>query len=117
MSRPTFTLKYIFSEKNVLLRCYCGQCSSRYFILMQLKLKMLKFIPNAPSTFLWATSGAHSWIIHSFESILFKGLIKPAVNRFVNQFEWLVQFPAARAESSEAVLTQRCNRKFKNAFA
>ncbi len=80
---------------------------------MQLKLKMLKFIPNTPSTFLWATSDAHSWIIHSFESILFKGLIKPAAN----QFEWLVQFPAARAESSEAVLTQRCNRKFKNAFA
>ncbi len=25
------------------------------------------------------------------------------VNRFANQFEWFVQFPAARAESSEAV--------------
>ncbi len=33
---------------------------------------------------------------------------------FVNQFEWFVQFPAARAESSEAVLTQSCNRKIKN---
>ncbi len=54
-------------------------------------------------------SDAHSRMIHSFESILFNGLIKPfgrPVNRFVNQFEWFVQFPAARAESSEAVLTQ-----------
>ncbi len=67
---------------------------------MQYKLKMLQFIPNAPSTFLWAMSDAHSRMIHSFESILFKSLIKPVgkpVNRFVNQFEWLVQFPAARA--------------------
>ncbi len=29
----------------------------------------------------------------------------------MNQFEWYVQFPAARAESSEAVLTQSCNIK------
>ncbi len=44
---------------------------------------------------------AHSRMIHSFESILFKGFIKPVgkpVNRFVNQFEWFVQFPAARAD-------------------
>ncbi len=49
---------------------------------------------------------AHSRMIHSFESILFKGFIKPVdkpVNRFANQFEWFVQIPAARAESSEAV--------------
>ncbi len=70
-------------------------------------------------------SDAHLRMIHYFESILFKGLIKPVgkpVNRFVNQtsesfvnqFEWFVQFPAARAESSEAVLTQSCNRKIKN---
>ncbi len=32
----------------------------------------------------------------------------------MNQFDWFVQFPAARAESSEAVLTQSCNKKFKN---
>ncbi len=91
----TFTL----TQKTVLLLRYCGRRSSRYFILMQYKLKkMLQFIPNAPSTFLWAMSDAHSRMIHYFESILFKGLIKP-VNRFVNQFEWFVQFP----ESSEAV--------------
>ncbi len=47
-------------------------------------------------------SDAHSRMIHSFESILFKGFIKP-VNRFANQFEWFVQFSAARPESSEAV--------------
>ncbi len=73
---------------------------------MKYKLKMLQFIPNAPSTFLWAMSDAHSRMIHSFESILFKGFIKSVgkpVNRFTNQFEWFVQFPAARAESSEAV--------------
>ncbi len=58
-------------------------------------------------------SDAHSRMIQSFESILFKGLIKP-VNWFVIQFELFVQFPAARTESSEAVLTQGCNRKFKN---
>ncbi len=39
---------------------------------------MLTFIPNALSTFLWAMSDAHSRMIHSFESILFKCLIKPA---------------------------------------
>ncbi len=65
---------------------------------MKYKLKMLQFIQNAPSTFLWAMNDAHSWMINSFESILFKGFIKP-VNRFANQFEWFVQFP----ESSEAV--------------
>ncbi len=84
---------------------------------MQYKLKMLQFIPNVPSTFLWAMSDAHPRMIHSFESILFKGLIKPVgkpVNWFTNQFEWFVQFPAARAESSEAVLTQSCYKKFKS---
>ncbi len=78
-------------------------------------LKMLQFIPNVPSSFLWAMNDAHSRMIHSFESILFKDLIKPVgkpVNRFTNQFEWFVQFPAARAESSEAVL--RVVTKFKN---
>ncbi len=62
---------------------------------MQYKLKMLPFIPHVPSTFLWAMSDVHSRMIHSFESILFKGLIKPVgkpVNRFANQFEWFVQF-------------------------
>ncbi len=58
-------------------------------------------------------SDSHSLIIHSFESILFKGLIKP-VGKPVNQFEWFVQFPAACRESSEVVLAQSCNRKFKN---
>ncbi len=53
-------------------------------------------------------------MIHYFESILFEGLIKPIgkpVNRFANQFKRFVQFPAARAESSEAALTQSCNIK------
>ncbi len=97
----TFTLTQVhFIEKTVLLLRYCGRRSSRYFILMQYKLKILQFIPNAPSTFLWAMSDAHSRMIHSFESILFKGLIKPVgktMNQFVNQFGWFVQFPAARA--------------------
>ncbi len=78
---------------------------------------MRHFIPNAPSTFLWAMSDAHSQNINDFESLLFNGLIKPAgkpVNWFANQFEWFIQFPAACAESSEAILTQSCNRKFKN---
>ncbi len=59
-------------------------------------------------------SDASSRMIRYFESILFEVLIKPfgkPVNWFVNQFEWFVQFPAARAESSEAVLTQSCNIK------
>ncbi len=63
---------------------------------MQYKLKMLQFIPNA--TILWTMSDTNSQMIHSFESILFEGLLKP-----VNQFEWFVQVPAARAESSEVV--------------
>ncbi len=96
-------LKYIFSEKTVLLLRYCGRRSSCYFTLMQYKLKIVQFIPNAPSTFLWAMSDAHSRMIHSFESILFKGLSKP-VNWPTS--ELFVQFPAARAELSEAVLTQ-----------
>ncbi len=73
---------------------------------MKYKLKMLQFIPNVPSTFLWAMNDVHSRIIHSFESILLKGFIKPfgkPVNRFANQFEWFVQFPHALTESSEAV--------------
>ncbi len=73
---------------------------------MKYKLKMFQFIPNAPYTFLWAMNDAHSRMIHYFESILFKGFTKPVgkpVNRFANQFEWFVQFPAARAELSEAV--------------
>ncbi len=71
---------------------------------MKYKLKMLQFIPNAQSTFLWAKNDAHSRMIHSFESILFKGFIKPigkSVNRVANHFEWFAN--AARAESSEAV--------------
>ncbi len=61
--------------------------------------------------FFWAMSDVHSWMIHSFELILFKSLIKAVskpVNRFANQFEWFVQFLAARAESSEADLNQCC---------
>ncbi len=82
-----FTLTQVyFREKTVLLLRYCGRLSSRYFILMKYKLKMLQFIPNAPSTFLWAMNDAHLRMIHSLESILFKGFIKP-VNRFANQFE------------------------------
>jgi len=44
-------------------------------------------------------------MINYFESILFKGLIKSVgkpVNRFVNQFERFVQFPAARADGSHS---------------
>ncbi len=37
----------IFLEKKtVLLLRYCGRLSSRYFILMKYKLKMLQFIPT-----------------------------------------------------------------------
>ncbi len=71
---------------------------------MQYKLKVLQFIPNTPSTFLCAMSDVHLQMIHSFELILFIGLVKAvdnSVNWFANQFEWFVQFPAARAESSE----------------
>ncbi len=67
---------------------------------------MVEFIPNTPSSFLWAMSDAHSRMICSFESNLFKGEIKPVgklVNRFANPFEWFVHFRAARAESSEAI--------------
>ncbi len=45
---------------------------------------------TSPSTFFWAMSDARSRIINSFESFLFKGLIKPVgkpVNWFANQFE------------------------------
>ncbi len=52
-------------------------------------------------------SDAHSQMIHSFESILFKGSIK-AVGKPVNRFEWFVQFPAAHAESSEALKSLHC---------
>ncbi len=65
------------------------------------KLKLLQFIPNASSKFLWSINDAHSQMINSFESILFKGLMKP-VNRFANQFERFVQFPAARADGSHS---------------
>ncbi len=65
---------------------------------MQYKLKLLQFIPNASSKFLWSINDE---MINYLESILFKGLIKP-VNRFTNQFERFVQFPAARADGSHS---------------
>ncbi len=86
----TFTLTQIYFlwKKLVLLLRYCEQ-RFRYFILMQYKLKMLQFIPSTTSTVLWAVSDAHSRMIHSFESILFKGLIK-AVGKPVSRFgSWI----------------------------
>ncbi len=86
---------------------------------MQNKLKLLQFISNAPSTFLCSMSDAHSQMIHSFESILFKGLIKPVgkpVNRFANLFEWFVQFPAARAEGSHSDNIKRRRRGSLSSF-
>ncbi len=60
-------------------------------------------------------SDAHSRMIHYFESILFKGLIKPVgkpVNRFANQFELFVEFLAALTRrvvwSGSQLLTQSC---------
>ncbi len=113
-----FILKYIFIEKKtVLLLRYCGRRASRYFIFIQYKLKMLKFIPNVPSTF-FLGNDVHSRMIHSFVSILLKCFIKSVgkpVNRLANQFEWFIQFPASRAESSElwssSLLTQSCNNR------
>ncbi len=58
---------------------------------MQYKLKMLQFNPNAPSTFLWSMSDAHSRMIRRLE-----------------------QTSSQTSELSEAVLIQSCNRKFKN---
>ncbi len=55
--------------------------------------------------FLWSMSDAHLQSIHSFESILLKCFIKPVgkpVNRFANQFEWFVQFPATQADGSHS---------------
>ncbi len=53
--------------------------------------------------FLWSLfmSNAHLQMIHSFESILFKGLIKP-VNQFTNQIEWFVQFPVTCADGTHS---------------
>ncbi len=49
--------------------------------LNEYKLKMLQFIPNALSTFLWAMNDAHSRMIHSFESILLKALSNQLANQ------------------------------------
>ncbi len=87
-------LKYMFSEKTVLLLRHCGWRSSRYFILMQNKFKMLQFIPNALSTFLWAISDAQLWMINYFESVLFKGLIK-AVGKPVKSV-WMIHSVTCR---------------------
>ncbi len=99
----TFTLTQVhFSEKNGTFTSllWAMLLSLLHLNAIQVK-KMLQFIPNAPSTLLWSMSDAHSQMIHSFESILFKGLIKPVdrpVNRFTNQFECFVQFLSARVE-------------------
>ncbi len=69
---------------------------------------MLQFIPNA----LWAMRDAHSRMIHYFESVQFKGLIKPVgkpVNLFVNQL-MVRSVPSFMHGVSEAVLTQSCNK-------
>ncbi len=70
---------------------------------------MLQFIPNAPSTFLWAMNDAHSRMIHSFESILFKGFIKPVLLLLEYSF-WVLYPPLCvlHFRSSEAYNTGQC---------
>ncbi len=50
--------------------------------LNAIQVKKASVYSKRASTFLWAMSDARLQMIQSFESILFKGLIKP-----VNQFE------------------------------
>ncbi len=65
----TFTLKYIFSEKNDTFTSLL--CAT---LLSLLYLNAIQVIPNTSPTFLWEMSDAHSQMIHSLT--LFKGLIK-----------------------------------------
>ncbi len=72
---------------------------------MQYKLKLLQFLPNAPSTFLWSTSDGHSQMIDSFESILFKGSIKSfgkPVNCSRISLNLFSSLPHARADGSHS---------------
>ncbi len=81
MGTFTLTQVHFLRKKTVLLLRYCGRRSSRYFILMQYKLKMLQFIPNAPSTFLWAMRPIREWFI-----LLSKLCSKPWSNQLANQW-------------------------------
>ncbi len=69
-------------KKTVLLLHYCGWHSSRYFILMQYKLKMLQFIPNTPSIF----SGQWAMPIPEWFILLSQFCSKAWSNQLANQW-------------------------------
>ncbi len=77
---------------------------------MKYKLKMLQFIPNVPSTFLWAMNDAHSRMINSFESILFKGFIKP-VGKPVNRSSEAVHSDNIKSDEEVALDLQSIESK------
>ncbi len=73
----TFTLSQVhFLWKTFTLLLWVTLLSLLYLNRIQVKNASILF-QNALSTFLWAMSDAHLRMIHYFESILFKGLIKP----------------------------------------
>ncbi len=105
-------LKYIFSEITVLLLHYCGWRSSR---LNAIQVKMFQFIPNTLYTFLWAMSHALSQIIHYFFSqFCSNACSKQLANQWIVSQISLNDSFSSVSHLKQAVLTQSCNRKFKN---
>ncbi len=59
-------------------------------------------------------SDARSWMIHSFEDILFKGLIKQLANQWIGSWISLNDSLGSLPHARRLTLTQKCNRKFKS---
>ncbi len=83
-------------EWFIILIQFCSKAWSNQWIGSRIGLNDSFFWVNSVQRLDQTSESVHEsvWMIHSFESILFKDLIKP-VNRFTNQFEWfiiLIQF-------------------------
>ncbi len=83
-------------EWFIILSQFCSKTWSNQWIGSRISLNDSLFWVNSVQRLDQTSESVHEsvWMIHSFESILFKDLIKP-VNRFTNQFEWfiiLIQF-------------------------
>ncbi len=90
-------------ERFILLSQFCSKAWLNQWIGSRIILNDSFFWFNSVQRLDQTSESVHEsfWMIHSFESTLFKGLIKP-VNRFTNQFEWFI------------LLSQLCSKAWSN---
>ncbi len=90
-------------EWFILLSQFCSKTWLNQWIGSRISLNDSLFWFNSVQRLDQTSESVHEpvWMIHSFDSILFKGLIKP-VNRFTNQFEWFI------------ILNQFCSKAWSN---